>query len=349
MIPFLFLFACSQQETYEQGFPKKESPGLSDFLASYFTQQTSLISLDDTYVFSEGNESNTDEEIEFYTIHADELKEFYAPLKEEDQTSDHLKKLFERTEDIQHIEEDDSSLPRVRCSHANTISMEYKGRERQIELQELEPSIHEEDDITCQFLKINDEGFNMQIDHQETNEAFYLFATSDLTQVDIFSSDELEDAVEREELVPFYDMLKVDPSDTYGNILYNTFVDTENHALIYIDEKHISDEKYIYIDGGKDPLEKGVQHIQLVEDYLDGSDEMLAEFDLSYKRIGKQVEFKATNDVSTGKVVYFSEDWIVLFIEYNAPVTGASGSTNVLIDLQDKENPTFYVVDLDII
>lgn len=329
-------------------FQTKKSPGLSNFLASFFTQQTSLFPSGDAYVFSRGNNSSASDVIEFYILHPDEIEEFYAPLKEREQPAKHLKELFERAEDIQHIVKDNSSLPRVRCSNT-TIFMEFNENERQVELKELVPTIHAEDEITCQFRKVNDEGFLMQIDHQKTNDMFYLFATSDLSEVNILSTNELEEAVEQEELVPFYDVLKNEPTDTYGNILYNMFVDTQDHALLYIDEEHITDEKYIYINGGKDPLENGVQQIQLVEDYLDGSGEIYAEFDMNYKKMGKHVDFKATNDVSTGKVVYFSEDWIVLFIEYNAPITGTSGSTNVLIDLQDKENPTFYVVDLDII
>lgn len=348
-ITVLFLFACSNnQVTYQKGFPEVSSPGLTDFMTDYFMQRSRLLFNTDEYVFVEKNNPLEDEKIHYFATTKNEMEDFYMPIQEDDEPARTMKALYEKVDDLKQPVQNSLSLPTISCLENNMISVVYPENEKIFSLTELEKSIVESDELICNVTRMNSEGFIMQIDRQSTNDSFYLFALHDLSEVNLFNNDDLEQAVAEEKLVPFYSFLKNEPSDQYGSLLYNSFVDTKNHTFIQIEDEHITNQQYIYVNGGKDPLEKGPQYIQSIEHYLDGNDEMYAQFDINYKKIGKQLDFKATNDVSAGKVIYFSEDFIVLFINYNAPITGTSGSTNVLIDLQDKENPIFHVVDLDL-
>src|SRR5699024_2581615 len=97
-------------------------------------------------------------------------------------------------------------------------------------------------------------------------------------------------------------------------------------------------------------LNEETEHIiQKTADYVEKSDETYASFALDYKAIADELGLKSSGSISIGKVVYFDEDLVILFLNFNAPVAGKAGQTNVIIDFQeDKANPTYYLVDLDI-
>lgn len=77
------------------------------------------------------------------------------------------------------------------------------------------------------------------------------------------------------------------------------------------------------------------------------SDVYEAEFSIDYEQISDTLDLKSTGSVSTGKVAYFDEDFLVLFLNFTAPFSGTSGSTNVIVDLtEDKANQAAYLVNL---
>lgn len=355
----IFLFACGNNANkggakidYQTGFPQDTSPALTDYMTDYFMQRSNLLFkiAENEYVFAERNGSYKDETIDYFTFNMEEIEHFYVPVQTDDEPDQVLDQLYHQVEDIKQSVQSNLSLPNITCLNNNTLLVVSGDKERKFPLPELEESIKEDDQLICNLSRINDEGFIMQIDKRSTKDTFYFFVLHDLSKAAIFEQKDLEQAVNQGEISTFYSILKNEESDRYGQLLYNSFVDTEVNELLYIEEKHeISrDGKYIYLNGAINPLDEDTQLIQRVEDYLSGNDEVYSEFHLNYKDIAKHVDFKASGNVSIGSVVYFSEDFIVLFINYSAPITGKAGSTNVLIDLQDKENPTFYVVELGI-
>lgn len=344
----LLITACTSEKLhYEEGFPTEKSAGLTNFLADYFNRSYLFISKEDSYVFTGDPNLSDDGKIKFYTMYKDELEEFYEPALESSNPSTTLRNMHRRSEQIQHLVEDNPSLPRITCTDTQKVFIESLGHEKQIDLKEQDVSFHEGDKVQCLLLRVNEKGFKLQIDSRNTKEAFYLLATSDLAHVNIFTSETIENAVEQEKVTPYYDMLKDNLSDTYASILYNVYIDTQNHTLKHIDDENLTEGELIFINGDERVLEKGYQKIQYVEDYLQEKDDIYAEVFLDYKHIGNHVDFQTSDSVSIGKVIHFSKDFILLFINYNAPFVGTSGSTNVLIDIQDKENPIYYVVDLD--
>ena len=109
------------------------------------------------------------------------------------------------------------------------------------------------------------------------------------------------------------------------------------------------DNQYVYLGGNEDRIEGGEQVIQKTSDYLAGKDTSSAAFTLDYKEIAEKLELDAVDEVSVGKVNYFNENYLVLFLEFKKAVVGTAGSTNVIIDFEkDWKNPTFYLTDLGI-
>src|SRR5699024_6364258 len=110
------------------------------------------------------------------------------------------------------------------------------------------------------------------------------------------------------------------------------------------------DGKYVLLNGQDRVLPEDEEiTIQKTSDYLTERDEIYTSFKVDYKKLAKELGFKSSGSASIGKVVYFTEDILVLFVNFNAPIAGKAGQSNVIIDFQeDKENPTYYLVDLDI-
>ncbi|MDY0404677.1 hypothetical protein P5G51_004020 [Virgibacillus sp. 179-BFC.A HS] len=106
------------------------------------------------------------------------------------------------------------------------------------------------------------------------------------------------------------------------------------------------DGKYVYINGNKNPLPDGKQQIQTIENYMAGNDKYERTFEISFKKIAKELDLKSAKDTGIAKIVYFNKNLVVLMLQYNAPIAGKAGKTNVIVDLKNKEKPIAYLVDL---
>ncbi|MFD1067594.1 hypothetical protein [Oceanobacillus locisalsi] len=128
--------------------------------------------------------------------------------------------------------------------------------------------------------------------------------------------------------------------------------DKESKNIHRLDDEAIfpsQDGKYVFLQGKSSPLEEGVHHIQRTEDYLEGNEQYESEFELHYDEIADELDIDSVG-IESANIVYFNGDYTVLHLEFSAAVTGSAGSTNVIIDFQeDKDNPTYYLVDLGII
>src|SRR5699024_9757102 len=125
-------------------------------------------------------------------------------------------------------------------------------------------------------------------------------------------------------------------------------LDTKKDKIIPIDDQdYVShDDNRIYLDGNAKRLTDGVQSIRSAEDYAADHDQYVAEFDISFKKIAEKLGLE-TSGVSIADIIYFHQDYVVLALNYKGKVVGDAGFTNVIIDLQDKEEPVAYLVDLN--
>jgi len=164
--------------------------------------------------------------------------------------------------------------------------------------------------------------------------------------MDIFQDTELDIAIEQEELVPYYSLLEK-VNDSLSVIDYQV-VDTKTHQLFTTKEDDIFSEDYknVYLNGKVEPLNEGTQKIQKIENYFSGNDESDVEFELNYDEIDEELNLESAG-IRLADIVFFNENFIILNLEFAGAFTGSAGSTNVIVDLQeDKDNPTYYLVDL---
>jgi len=76
-----------------------------------------------------------------------------------------------------------------------------------------------------------------------------------------------------------------------------------------------------------------------------GNDTYETEFVLDFNTIAKKLELE-TNGVSTSNINYFNENYVILGLNFTGTFVGTAGFTNVIVDLQNKQKPTAYLVDL---
>ncbi|MBY7142362.1 hypothetical protein KFZ56_04480 [Virgibacillus sp. NKC19-3] len=187
------------------------------------------------------------------------------------------------------------------------------------------------------------------MEKEETADYYYVFALQDLSEMAIVPYAELGDAIEEEELILYYPILK--KINGTLSMIDRKIIDTVKHQVRGVEKEHLlsEDSNYIYLGGDDSPLAEGIQRIQKVEDYIEGTEQTYAEFQLNYDEIADELGIDSVG-IGRSKIVYFNEDFIVLHLKYKGAITGSAGSTNVIIDLQeDKDNPTYYLVDLKLL
>ncbi|MGG3924385.1 hypothetical protein ABET51_00095 [Metabacillus fastidiosus] len=358
----------SPKTTYVHHFPEKQSPALNEFmkyyLKGYWYQQ--VFETNNNFIFASRNVSSNKKEIEYYQYTRKELEKYYKPLlnaKQPDTVLNDLEQnikldkfLHESINDVHSY-----NLPSIKMEDSNQLKIELGSAEKTLDLPKLlsEYSVKEKDELIFNILEINDNHFVLKvIDKNIQNSKGWdlevvFFIRNDLTDIVISESyneaiqQKLNDGTLDDYLNSFE---KVGSNGRYLVLFGSRLIDTKIKKIVEIREGDYlsNDGQYVYIDGAKDNLEDGTQKIQTIENYAAGNDKNQIEYNLDYEEIAKELDF-TTSGIGSATINYFNENYLVLRLEYNGKFVGTAGVTNVMIDFQeDKENPTFYLVDLDI-
>ena len=355
-ISALILFGCGADKvTYEEGFPEKDSEGLRNFMAYYlFDNMNYLYMQEENYIYADRNGNKDIDNISYFEFTEKQLREYYDPLFESDEPSTTMKELFDYENRIEHLHHpiDDVeayNLPEINREYDNVLKMNVSNAEREISLSELDDRIDVKDEIRMNLVAANEQGFTLYVENNTVDGDFYLFASKDLKEVDLYEVNELDKVVESGDLERYYSLLEpIGESGIYAKLNNGSIVNMEEHTVHQIQQgdKRSADWNYVYLDGTKKEFTDGTQKIQTIENYLEGNDAYEAEFSFTFKKIAKEMGIK-TSGPSISEIHYFSGNFIVLSLNYKGVVVGTAGHTNVMIDLQaNKDNPTAYVVDL---
>ncbi|MED2942271.1 hypothetical protein P4282_07165 [Bacillus swezeyi] len=177
---------------------------------------------------------------------------------------------------------------------------------------------------------------------------YYLFLKQNLLKYQIVKKDELPATIESGKL---YDYLSVFPKVTEeGSYLHlfdkYIFEKKTNQVRKISDDDYLSEDgKYVYLNGAEDKavMSEGVQHIQTVENYLKGNNKDEAQFNLDFEEAFDGADLKVKK-VDSAKIKYFNENYVAIHFSYDFIWFG-SGYIDMLIDLQDKKQPTAYLID----
>lgn len=361
LLGIIFLVSCTPEVTYKEGLPSEGSSAFQAFLKDYaLIGYNEIKSEDGTNIITEENwEEKTVGGISYLQYTDNELSDFYKPLADEPKevlTSIHPTK-EDKGEKLFHPMKDNDSyqLPTIEFGD----EFESIG-DIHIETAENEKTIHSDNhDVEWPYavniLKANEAGFVLKLEeigHEPNDEeTYYLFADNALEYVYItpMIPEKAPDMVSSGELADFQSLF---PSA--GNNWVSLFdepyafnIETGRVREVEEDDYFSEDGGYVYLNGNERPVSDGVQRIQTIDDYAKDNDEYEAEFKIDFKEIGKKLELDInTPNVEEAYVMYFNKDFIVLRLDYNDNLGHGVGSPNVLIDLQEQENPTAYLIDL---
>lgn len=361
----LLLVGCGSEVSYEKGFLEKDSPAFMEYMHYYMSANKGqfLFKRDNTNVYAKRNPNSDLMTINYYTYIDKQLQAYYKPLFQDDDPKVTLRKLREDAESKLHKpvkDVDKYNLPVITMEESNQLMIKTTDHEKIFDLPKLTKDFNEQvtDDIIFNLHAMNDEGFLVKMNdtsiEDSLNKDLALFVEKDLSDSSIAKThgEGLQDKLSQKELKKYYDLFP--KADTKGRFLklfnsYEVFDMKAGKTRNVDDNDYLSkDGKYVYLNGKEDPLSDGPQQIQTIENYMEGNDTYEAAFNISFKKIAKELKFKA-DGVGVAKIVYFNEDFVVLSLNYNAPIVGDAGSTNVIIDLQDdKDNPTAHLIDLDL-
>lgn len=366
----LFLFACKEQSNegleqmnYELGFPKETSPALEKFITHYTTVNEGVLLLDEANAssFARTNYHSDDTSIEYFSIKKEQVKEGVTSILHSEDVELDFTKMIEN--DL--IEEMDATnndaLPKIEWNKDNDVSITTRFGTEEFRLPDLlkEFNLQSTDELIINGYTLNKDEFGIAIENLEQegeNGFIFLFMKQDFSAYHATSSFEkpFHESIISGELKGFEHIIYQDAqSDDTWKILHDHYgvLDTNDQTITTVAETDLqsTDEWFVYLEGNEEPIQEGVQQIQRIEDYVAGNDEYVATFDLNFKQISDALELDSVNDVSIGKIIYFNEDYVVLFLEFKAAITGEAGSTNVIVDFQgDRQNPKMYLVDLGI-
>ncbi|MEI3604358.1 hypothetical protein SPD48_01520 [Pseudogracilibacillus sp. SE30717A] len=363
----LLLPACGKsndptQFIYETNF-SGHSPRVEQFIKDYITSDVTyhLVTKDNVNVYAKKNLGSQQKTIEYIQFNDEQLKQYYEHILDAESPKTEIEKLRESKESLfQSVDDKDAyHLPEINLEEGNIFYIKTSISEKSFKLPDLlkEYDVDVNDKVMFNIVAVDKESFQIDIQVKQedgsSKENMSVFITQDLqnTFVSETYTDEFLNNIVKGNLNPYENLfVKLDSEGRYIKAA-NSFgvADTVKNELKWINElDYLSqDNQYVYLGGNADPLSEGKQRIQEIEEYLVGNEEYFAEFDLNLKQISDALELNSVNDVSIGKVKYFNEDFIILYLNFKAAITGTAGSTNVIIDFQeDRENPTIYLVDL---
>lgn len=349
----LFLFGCGADKvTYETGFVNNDSDELESFFESYLLGNINFLLKEDgeNYFYAKENLNEKESEIVYYQVEKQKLRDYYSPIFNMD-PDEVLYELFEEANQLLN-DVSDERFPQI-SKEGSIVKINKSGEEQTYNLSDLNNKIQKEDKLIMNLISLNDNGMIISFEDFINDQLYYFFVAEDLTDYILAESSELDEIVQDGELKPFYGLLKpVGETASYMKLPNRSLLEVEKNKVHYIDKKdEVSiDFNYVYIDGHEDnflEISDGKQEIQTIENYLANNDEYYSRFNINFKQIAKKMNFK-TSGPGLSSINYFDEDFIVLRIDYDGPIVGTAGGSNVIIDLREnKENPTAYIVDLD--
>ncbi|SES12555.1 hypothetical protein SAMN04487944_11935 [Gracilibacillus ureilyticus] len=366
----LLLFGCGSKTAsipdthYINGFPVTETPALSEFLNYLNTDyaEHQLMQKKDIRIFSQENWVSDDpKQISYYQYTNKQLLTYYRPIFNASNPSIKLNELRNNEEKL-HLNKsignlDTYNLPKIEMTEQNQLKIQTSKNQKTIQLNEELERYGVTNDTNFHFTlgAINENNLLIILEDTDkaniTSEQFYLFIDQQLANFTItqFQKERANEFMESGELEPYYDLFPKtgDFISVFGTVIVNT---ETNKVTPLQDEDLLSkDGKFVYLGGDmkepSDDLEDGVQRIQTIENYTQGNEVYEEEFSIDYGEISDQLDFD-TKNIITADIVYFNEDYVVLTLLYAGRLVGHGGETNVLIDLQDEENPQAYMVNL---
>ena len=361
VVTYVFLSGEEKNVDYKIGMPDELDPGLIKFLLDEsLLMDAILLESEENYTFSSFNQEN--QKMEYYSIPERQLVDYFSPILNSDEP-------YQVKDDFKNnLVKDLFTSPKEQLGHFPEISMTDNhvltittGTQERIfdltdELKNFE--FMSEDDFTLEIHSANEDFFELRIINKSKegrNKFLRVYLNQELTSFKAISSyaEEFNKQVENGNLDEFKSLIfERDLNDKY--ILLNDHVRILNQSnnevqTVNQEKDYLSkDGKYVYLNANNESLTNGIQRIQKTEDYLDGNSTYYTEFEVNDKEIADQLDIDSSG-ISNEKIVYFNEDYLVLFLKFSGPITGSTGETNIIIDFQeDKENPTYYLVDLNI-
>ncbi|MED4401925.1 hypothetical protein ABET41_20095 [Metabacillus fastidiosus] len=375
----LFLVGCEEREltgksvkqgeiSYQQYFPKEGSPALNEFMNYYFkdSRDNKIIDKNDQFVFSSSDVNSDQDKIHYYEYSERELEKFYEPLLASVDTYSvvndlDMREKFETSVRIPVKDNLSYHLPSVQLEKKNQLKIRTSSNEMRLNLPKImgEYGLKETDRVNLKLLQSNEDHFVLLIEDQDAkgskgwNLFITLFIKQDLSKMVISESfyEAIQKKLNEGALDKFLnDLKRIGSTGKYAFLTDKTIIDTKKKKIINIKKEDYlsSDGQYVYINGKEDDLSDGIQKIQTLDNYLAGNEVYEIEYQLDYKEIAKELDF-VTSGIGSAYISYFNENDVVLSLQYNGKFVGEAGETNVIIDFQeDREKPTFYLVDLRI-
>ncbi|MDY0405167.1 hypothetical protein P5G51_006905 [Virgibacillus sp. 179-BFC.A HS] len=367
LISPLLLFGCGADKVkYEKGFPTSESPALSEFLRGELAggSYRLLLRENEEQIYTD---HQTDNRIVYYIISDDKMEDFYKSLLHSKNTADTLEDMHKTDKFTSNLTKLNDSkryhLPLVELKKNNYMYIRTDKNETTLNLPDLlkKFDVKPNDDIYFSITHIKKDHFIIELvnanQDTEINKVIAIFVKQDLKKIVAASTvpKEFNNTLGNGELDGFSNLFTNSSNKRRYDMAFirhgqYSIYDSKSNKLISIEKQDYlsKDGKYVYLGGNQGELEDGIQRIQTIENYLAGNDNYEREFKLSFKKIAKELKLK-TSGISTATINYFNKDFVVLHLNYNGVLVGTAGATNVIVDLQDKDNPTAYIVDLGLV
>lgn len=348
-------------DNYEYGFPREDSPALEEMMAYYLRdKQAILLKEDSRDIFQLEGINQDHKRVSYAILDRDKVRKYYSTLRGSDYPASEMDNLLEDKERLYDLVEDPLryNLPRIQLENYELRLETNQGYEKLDLLamvKEREGNIEKVKEIN--LASVNDEDLYLQIrtENEERDQIYHLFMKQDLSdwlffEHTIFSLKEFaasEDYHSYKQL--FY---QIDRDRQYVKIFDEAYIIHSGRGQLedvyYYDL--LSDRgDYSYSHGSSSSFSKGQQIIQRTGDAIEESDNFYAKFRLSYRNIVYKSDWPIFGS-SEGRIVYFSEDMVLLRLNYEAKFPKRTYRTNVIIDLQeDKQNPSMYLIDLGIV
>lgn len=365
----VLLYACGTEKermtnemNYKTTLPE-DSSGLELLVKDYMTSglEHHLISEDGINIYAKENLGSDEDTVEYLQFSDKQLKDYYQKEFNTSSSEINIKKLRDSTASLFESLNDEtfSYLPEIKKKNDNVLDIKTEKNNESFILSEIleQYEVNNKDEIIFNLVAVDESSMQIDIENKSIDDSsksdVSIFISQDLENVLVIQTytEEFVDHIASGEMEAFESLLEF--ADKEGRFIKAVnspvIMDTKTDEIIDINDNDIvsNDFKYVYLDGNEDPLSEGTQHIQTLGNYVDNSGTDYATYELDYAQMSDELDLQSADDVSIGNTYYFNEDFIVLFLDFKAPIAGESGSTNVIIDMQeDKENPIVYLSDL---
>ena len=354
ILAIFVLVACNYNnatESSDLGFPQEENPALTEFMRHQILgyEEIALFQEEQLYYYSVRNFNSDEDTISYFKHNESQLRDYYEPMFHSENHSNTLNNLFndpqkwsELRQELDPTEHD--YLPNISWDEDYELKIELGSNQINFSiLEESDGQIDKSNRLVINVVNVNKEGFTLHVENKSTEEDYYIFGLHDLSSIDLFQERQLNGDVEY--LAPYYPIFER-ISDHYVHLFGRKIIDTTNHQTTLVESDHYLSENHEFIYQNGSHMADGVQRIQKASDFLGETESTYIEFQLNFEEIANQLDMKTT-EINQANVVYFNNDFIVLYLRYGGAFTGSAGSTNVIVDFQeDQDHPTFYLVDL---